>query len=103
MKKCIVVTTLSNDLGIIKNIQTELLEKHLVAGCQINEVKSTYWWNDEINDSTEYKLELRTKENLYQDIELIIKSLHNYEVPEISYYELKGSNEIIDWINKNTK
>lgn len=99
MEKCIVVITLSDNLKIIKKIQTELLEKHLVAGCQINEVKSTYWWNNEINESTEYKLELRTTEKSFEKIENIIKKLHNYELPEISYYEIKCSKEILDWIN----
>lgn len=51
MEKYIVVTTLSDNLNIIKNIQKGLLEKHLVSGCQISEVNSTYWWNNEINES----------------------------------------------------
>ena len=62
MEKYIVVTTLSDNLNIIKNIQKGLLEKHLVSGCQISEVNSTYWWNNEINESNEYKLEVRTLE-----------------------------------------
>ena len=100
MEKYIVVTTLSDNLNIIKNIQKGLLEKHLVSGCQISEVNSTYWWNNEINESNEYKLEVRTLEKLFSDIELIIKQNHNYELPEISYYEINGSKEILDWINE---
>ena len=100
MEKCIIVTTLSNNIDIVNKIQKELLEEHLVSGCQVSEVNSTYWWNNEINESTEYKLELRTIEKLFNEIEKIIKKLHNYELPEISYYEINGSKEILDWINK---
>lgn len=100
MEKYIVVTTLSDNLNIIKNIQKGLLEKHLVSGCQISEVNSTYWWNNEINESKEYKLEVRTLEKLFSKIELIIKQNHNYELPEISYYEINGSKEILEWINE---
>lgn len=100
MEKYIVVTTLSDNLNIIKNIQKGLLEKHLVSGCQISEVNSTYWWNNEINESNEYKLEVRTLEKLFSKIELIIKQNHNYELPEISYYEINGSKEILEWINE---
>lgn len=100
MEKCIVVTTLSDNLDIIKSIQKELLEKHLVSGCQISEVNSTYWWDNEINESKEYKLEVRTLEKLFLKIELIIKQKHNYELPEISYYEINGSKEILEWINE---
>ena len=100
MEKCIIVTTLSDNLDNINKIQKELLEKHLVSGCQVSEVNSTYWWNNKINESKEYKLEVRTLEKLFSDIELIIKQNHNYELPEISYYEIKGSKEILDSINE---
>ena len=100
MEKCIVITTLSDDLEVIEKIQRELLNKHLVSGCQVSVVDSTYWWNNKINESKEFLLQMRTVESLYDKIELIVKELHNYEVPEISYYEIKGSKEIIDWINE---
>ena len=100
MEKCIVITTLSDDLEVIEKIQRELLNKHLVSGCQVSLVDSTYWWNIKINASKEFLLQMSTVESLYDKIELIVKELHNYEVPEISYYEIKGSKEIIDWINE---
>jgi len=100
MEKCIIITTLSNNLEIIKKIQNELLQNNLVAGCQVSNVDSTYWWEDKINEQKEYCLQMRTVERLYKNVESIIKENHNYEVPEISYYEIKGSKEIIDWINK---
>ncbi len=103
MNKCIVITTLSNDLGIIKKIAITLLEKHLVAGCQISVVDSKYWWNNEINETKEYSLQVRTIEKLYNEIEEIIKDIHNYEVPEISYYEINVTKEIREWINNNVK
>ena len=77
MEKCIIVTTLSDNLDNINKIQKELLEKHLVSGCQVSEVNSTYWWNNKINEFKEYKLEVRTLEKLFSDIELIIKQNQN--------------------------
>ena len=102
MKDCIIIKTLSDDLKIIKNIQNELLQKHLVAGCQISEVESTYWWDNKIENTKEYCLQMRTVEDNYNKIETIIKDLHNYKSPEISYIKLYGSKEIIEWINKYT-
>ena len=100
MKNCIIIKTLSDDLKVIKNIQSALLEQHLVAGCQISEVESSYWWNDKIENTKEYCLQMRTLEDNYNKIETIIKENHNYELPEISYYEIKGSKEILDWIDE---
>ena len=101
MNNCIVITTLSDNKDIIKNISNELINNHLVASSHITNLESTYWWNNEINKSIEYKLEVRTTINLYDKIEKLIKEMHNYELPEISYYEIKGSIEITNWINDN--
>ena len=103
MNNCIVITTLSDNLDIIKNISNELISRHLVASSHITNLESTYWWNNEINKTIEYKLEVRTNLYLYEKIELLIKQLHNYKLPEISYYEIKGSREIINRINDNVK
>lgn len=42
----IIITTLCDKYEIAERIQNRLLEKRLIAGCQISERKSKYWWND---------------------------------------------------------
>ena len=101
MDKYIVVTTLCNKEEIANKIVNTLLEKKLVAGSQVSRVHSKYWWNNELEESDEYKLEFRTKESLFSKIENEIKKIHNYETAEISYSEIKGaSKEFLDWIVK---
>lgn len=47
---------------------------------------------------------MRSKESLYKEIEQEILKIHDYEVCEISYYEIKdGNKEFLDWIEKETK
>lgn len=104
MNQKIVVTTLCDSMAIANQIQDELLSKRLIAGCQISEVESTYHWNGTIEQAHEYKLEMRSKESLFGEIEQEIKMIHNYEVCEIYYYEIKGaSKEFLDWIERETK
>ena len=102
MDKYIVVTTYCDKKEIADKIINTLLEKRLVAGAHISTVNSSFWWNNKIEKTDEYKLDFRTKENKFSSIENEIKQIHDYEVAEISYYELKGANkEILDWIDKN--
>ena len=104
MNKYIMVTTLCDKEEIANKIQELLLNKKLIVGCQISEVESKYWWNGELETAHEYHLEMRTKESLYKEIENEIKQIHDYEVCEISYYEIKGaSKEFLDWIEEETK
>lgn len=102
MEKYIVVTTLCDKQEIAEKIQDILLEKRLIAGCQISKRKSKYWWKKELEEAEEYHLEMRTKESLFEKIEEEIKRIHDYEVCEISYYEIHGSKEFLNWIEKKT-
>ena len=104
MDKYIVVTTYCDKKEIADKIINTLLEKRLVAGAHVSTVNSSFWWNNKIEKSDEYKLDFRTKESEFSSIENEIKQIHDYEVAEISYYELKGANkEILDWIDQNIK
>ena len=102
MDKYIIVTTLCNKEEIANKIIDTLLEKKLIVGSQVTKVHSKYWWNNKLEECDEYKLEFRTKETIFNEIENEIKQIHDYEVAEISYYEIKNaSKEFFDWIDKN--
>ena len=92
------------DRKLISNgaITLPILEKKLIAGCQISKVNSKYWWNGQLEDITEYKLDLKTRISLYQKIYEEIRSIHDYEVFELSYYEIGGNKECLEWINNET-
>lgn len=99
-----VLTTLCDNEEIAKNISRSLLEKHLVAGSQISKVKSEYWWKGKLETAEEYKLEFRTRADKHKEIVNVIKSIHNYEVSEISSIKIDFlTKEMIDWIDENLK
>ena len=104
MGRYIVVTTLCDNKDIANKIIDTLLDKKLVAGSQLSIVNSKYWWNNQLEECEEYKIEFRTKEHLFKEIEHEIKLIHNYEVAEISYHEIKdASKEFLNWIDCNVK
>ena len=104
MDKYIIVTTLCNKEALANNIINTLLEKKLVAGAQISKVHSKYWWNNELEECDEYKLEFRTKESLFTEIESEIKKIHDYKTAEISCIEITNANsQFINWIDNQVK
>ena len=104
MDKYIVVTTLCDNKEVANKIVNTLLEKRLIAGSQLSKVHSKYWWNNELEECDEYKLEFRTKESLFTKIENEIKKIHDYKTAEISYSEIIGANmDFLTWIDKETK
>ena len=104
MDKYIIVVTLCDSEEISNKIIETLLEKRLIAGSQLTKVSSKYWWNNKQEECNEYKLEFRTKQSKFTEIENEIKKIHNYKVAEISSYEIKNaSKEFLNWINENIK
>ena len=103
MERYIIVTTLCKDKRIAETICDTLLNKHLVAGCQVSKVDSKYWWNERLELAHEYKLEFRTVESFFDLIKDEITEIHDYEVPEISAIEFRdASDEFLAWISENT-
>lgn len=98
------VKTAIDNLEIAKEITKALLEKKLVCSVQQKEITSTWWWNNELESSKEYLLEMKTKKSLYKEVEKEIRKLHTYDVPEIYAEEIKeGLPEYFKWIEENTK
>ena len=103
MEKYIIVTTLCKDKNIAESICDTLLNKNLVAGCQVSKVDSKYWYNGNLEMAHEYKLEFRTVYSFFELIKETISEIHNYEIPEISAIEFFDANdEFVEWIDNNT-
>ena len=100
MSKYIIVRTFCDDKENANKIIDLLLEKKLIVGSQMSEIYSKYWWNNYLEESKEYKLEFRTKSSRYKEVEELIKEIHTYKLPEISYSTFEGSKEIEEWIDK---
>jgi periplasmic divalent cation tolerance protein len=72
----------------LESIGRVLLEKRLVSCLQIiGPIKSVYWWKGRLEEAEEWVGVLKTRTELYKDVEKAIKALHPYEVPEIEAVE----------------
>lgn len=84
------------DLAI--NIQNILLDKNMIAGCQMMEINSKYFWNKEL-----FNINMKTIDSLYKSIYDEVRKVHNYEVFELSYYEINANMEFITWVNEEVR
>lgn len=78
-----------------------LVEKKIAACVQIfGPITSTYWWKEKIEKAEEWLCFIKTKKNLYDEVEKAIKEIHSYEVPEIIAIPIiSGSKEYLEWLN----
>ena len=96
----VLVTVSSPEQGEI--IAKTLLNEKLAACVTLNPVNSWYWWQGEINSDREYQLIIKTNLDLFARLASTIKTLHNYEVPEIVAIPIiDGSESYLNWLGEN--
>jgi periplasmic divalent cation tolerance protein len=99
-----VYSTASN-LEEAERIAKILVEKRLVACVNIiDNIRSIYWWEGEIQEDHEAVLIAKTKAKLFPEIVHKIKELHSYSVPAITSWPILAANPAyLEWIAKEAK
>lgn len=103
MDKYIMITTTFDNKEEANKIIELLLEKRLVSCCQLSSVISSYHWKDKIEHTQEYLLQMKSKKELYKEIEKVILDNHSYEIPQLIAYDIvDGYKGYLDWIEEET-
>ena len=101
-KYCIVLTTVNN-IDEAQKIINKVLELKLAACIQTVNIGSHYTWKENICHDDEVLILFKTSWHLYDTLEIKIKEIHPYEIPEIIAIDImKGYKGYLDWINDAT-
>ena len=105
MSNYIVIFITTSSINEAKKIGRSLVEEKLAACSNIiSPIRSIYSWRGEICDDKETLIILKTKKNLFKQIENRVKELHSYEVPEIIAIPIiEGSDKYLSWVRDETK
>lgn len=102
MKCCMIEVAFGNKEEANKAID-ELLNKRLVASCQMLESNSIWNWKQKRENSKEYIVLMKAKLSLQNKIYNVIKNIHSYECFEFAVFELNSCNEdYLNWIELET-
>lgn len=100
----IVQTSIDSREGAQKIAQT-VVSQHLAACCWVSgPITSTYWWKENLEQAEEWVCQIKTRQELYPEVEQSIKAVHTYEEPEIIATPISaGSRGYLAWIEQETK
>ena len=63
-------------------------------------VTSIYPWQGEVETAQEYLLLIKTRQEYFNSLAVLIKSLHPYQLPEIVAVNIeRGTTEYLQWID----
>jgi periplasmic divalent cation tolerance protein len=88
-----------------ENIARDLIDRRLAACVQIiGPMVSTYRWQGKIEKSEEWLCLIKTREDIYAQVEAAVKAIHPYETPEILAVPVSaGSADYLKWLTKELK
>lgn len=92
------------DVFEARKIGRELLTRHLVACVNmIDKMESMYWWEGNLESSSETVLLVKTVPSLAGKVTETVKSMHSYDCPCIVAVESKeGNSEFFEWVESQT-
>jgi periplasmic divalent cation tolerance protein len=95
----LVLTTCPDEVAA-ERIARALVEAGLAACVsRMPGLRSTYRWKGRVEDEPEVLLLIKTVATRFQELEMRLKSLHPYEVPEIIAVPIaKGSLDYLSWL-----
>jgi periplasmic divalent cation tolerance protein len=99
----VVLTTFPVDRDVDQFAQTLVTEKLAACVNVLPQMQSIYSWKGTIETSQERQVVIKTSTGRVRDLELRVKALHPYEVPEFIVIPIiEGSHDYLSWISQNT-
>lgn len=101
MRKFIQVLTTTDKREDAERIAGLLVEKKLAACVQIvGPIASIYRWKGRVETAQEWQCLIKSREDLFGEVEKAIRAVHPYETPEIiATAILAGSREYLQWLH----
>lgn len=96
------VTAASRDEALA--IGRKLVEERLIACANVLDgMTSVYWWKDQLEQSNEAVLLLKTRQELVPRVTDRVRELHSYDVPcVVALPILAGNPDYLQWITDET-
>lgn len=99
-----IVMTTFPDEEQARHVIEEIVKRKLAACIQEIKIKSHYTWKGNLCHDDEILVLLKTRKELYAELERTLLELHPYETPEILLVDVeKGSAAYLAWIDNETR
>lgn len=105
MSNYIIVTVTAPTQKLANEIARLVIARQVAACAQVNgPILSVYRWKDKVQEGEEWKVEIKTKSDLFRDVETTIRIVHSYDVPEIIATPITLiSDDYAQWIDEQVK
>ena len=99
MEILVIIATESCKTNAVR--MAKLLIKEKLAACvSIKQIFSVYEWDDDIQETKEYEITIKSKPELKDHLIDFFHKISSYDVPQIIYKKYHAEIKYYDWLNK---
>lgn len=99
----IIISTTTPTEEEARKISSNCVSKGIAACAHIEKVNSYFYWENDVHEDIEYRVNLKSVQQSYELIADEIKKHHSYEEPAILYTPIiGGSPSYLQWIQTNS-
>ena len=98
MEVLIIITTESSQTNALRLSRLIMLNK-LAACVSIKEIFSIFEWDDEIKETKEFEITIKSKTEFKDDLIDFLQKVSTYDVPQIIYKKYHAEMKYFDWLN----
>ncbi|MBO1413915.1 divalent-cation tolerance protein CutA [Streptomyces sp. FH025] len=99
----VVVTTTHESEEQARSLASAVVRERLAACAQVYPVRSVYWWDGEVQDAEEWRIDLKTRAELADRLAEFVAGRHSYETPEVIVVPVvSGSRDYLAWVAEET-
>lgn len=100
----VVVTTVGTEDEANRLARELVARRHAACVNIVPVARSVYRWQGKVCEDSEYLLVIKSAADEYPAIEVAIRELHSYELPEILAFQVSdGEPGFLKWIAENTE
>ncbi|WP_224280983.1 divalent-cation tolerance protein CutA [Streptomyces sp. LS1784] len=102
-QRFVVVTTTHEGEEQARALASAVVRERLAACAQVYPVRSVYWWDGEVQDAEEWRIDLKTRAELVDRLGAFVAGRHSYGTPElIAVPVADGSPGYLAWVAEET-
>ncbi len=99
MELLVMITTESSKENALRMAKL-LIQNKLAACVSIKQIFSIYKWDDDIEETKEFEITLKSKLELKDNLIEFLNKKSTYDVPQIIYKKYHSEVKYYDWLNK---
>ena len=102
MHEILQIVTTTDTEKLAQELGASLVEHRLAACVQVDgPIRSIYRWKNQVETAEEWRCTMKTTAEHFDDVKQHIRSLHNYDVPEIIASEICcSSSDYAEWLRQ---